>query len=170
MSSAADMKNSTCDFSMCLRGSRTSTSTSRTARVPLAWTPGRWRGAANAARIPRALTLEDALSELTSQITHALVSRARGWRRSFGVELWLEPWSVGLTLHDEVVGGVGGLVEAVVLVGLPHADVKAACDAAGVGNRVIELDGKSLPVTRDYRPDRLNFKVNAGKITAVSKG
>lgn len=56
------------------------------------------------------------------------------------------------------------------LVGLPHADVKAACDAAGVRSRVIELDGESQAVTRDYRPDRLNFKVNAGKITAVSKG
>lgn len=56
------------------------------------------------------------------------------------------------------------------LVGLPHADVKAACDAAGVRNRVIELDGESQPVTRDYRPDRLNFKVKDGKITAVSKG
>jgi hypothetical protein len=56
------------------------------------------------------------------------------------------------------------------LVGLPHADVKAACDTAGVRNRIIELDGESQPVTRDYRPDRLNFKVKDGKITAVSKG
>ena len=56
------------------------------------------------------------------------------------------------------------------LVGLPHADVKAACDAAGVRNRIIELDGASQPVTRDFRPDRLNFKVNGGKITEVSKG
>ena len=56
------------------------------------------------------------------------------------------------------------------LVGLPHADVKAACDAAGVRNRVIELDGKPQPASRDYRPDRLNFKVKEGKVTAVSKG
>ncbi|QTN32717.1 hypothetical protein HZ994_10355 [Akkermansiaceae bacterium] len=56
------------------------------------------------------------------------------------------------------------------LIGQPHAAVKAACDAAGVRNRIIELDGKPQPVTRDYRPDRLNFRVSDGKVTAVSKG
>lgn len=56
------------------------------------------------------------------------------------------------------------------LVGLPHADVKAACDAAGVRSRIIELDGAPQPVTRDFRPDRLNFRVAGGKITEVTKG
>lgn len=56
------------------------------------------------------------------------------------------------------------------LVGLPLADVEAACKAAGIRCRVVELDGQSLPFTMDYNINRLNFKVAGGKITAVSKG
>ena len=56
------------------------------------------------------------------------------------------------------------------LIGLPVADVEAACKATGVRCRIVEIDGESLPVTMDFSPDRLNFKVNGGKITAVTKG
>lgn len=56
------------------------------------------------------------------------------------------------------------------LIGLPVKDVQAACKAAGVPCRVVEIDGKPLPVTKDFRPDRLNFKVAGGKITSVTKG
>ncbi len=56
------------------------------------------------------------------------------------------------------------------LIGQPLEKVQAACDAAEVAHRVVEVDGVSRPVTRDYRRERLNFKVADGKITAVTKG
>jgi len=39
-----------------------------------------------------------------------------------------------------------------------------------IRHRIIMRDGKSLPVTRDMRPDRLNFTVNKGVVTKVTKG
>jgi len=56
------------------------------------------------------------------------------------------------------------------MIGQPLEKVQAACDAAEVRHRVIEVDGESRMVTRDYRPDRLNFKVKAGLVTEVTKG
>lgn len=56
------------------------------------------------------------------------------------------------------------------MIGQPLEKVQAACDAAEVRHRLIEVDGESRMVTRDYRPDRLNFKVKAGLVTEVSKG
>ena len=56
------------------------------------------------------------------------------------------------------------------LIGQPLEKVQAACDAAEVAHRVVEVDGVGRHVTRDYRPERLNFKVTNGKITAVTKG
>jgi hypothetical protein len=50
------------------------------------------------------------------------------------------------------------------------ADGSARADKAGIRWRVIEEDGKSRPVTMDYRPDRLNFVVAGGKIIRVTKG
>ena len=56
------------------------------------------------------------------------------------------------------------------LLGQPLPAVEAACEAAGLPCRVVEIDGKPLPVTLDFMPERLNFRVNNGKITAVTKG
>lgn len=56
------------------------------------------------------------------------------------------------------------------MIGQPLEKVQAACDAAEVRHRVIEVDGESRMVTKDYRPDRLNFKVNAGLVIEVTKG
>jgi hypothetical protein len=56
------------------------------------------------------------------------------------------------------------------LIGQPLEKVKAACDAAGLRCRVVEIDGESLPVTMDYLPERLNFSIKSGRITGVSKG
>lgn len=49
---------------------------------------------------------------------------------------------------------------------------EAAALAAGEGRRwrIIREDGKSKPVTRDHRPDRLNFTVEQGLIVRVTKG
>ena len=62
------------------------------------------------------------------------------------------------------------VTKAETLIGQPLEKVQAACDAAKVRHRVIEVDGESRMVTRDYLPNRLNFKVKAGLVTEVSKG
>ena len=56
------------------------------------------------------------------------------------------------------------------MIGQPLEKVQAACDAAEVQHREIEVDGEPRMVTKDYRPDRLNFKVKAGLVTEVTKG
>lgn len=56
------------------------------------------------------------------------------------------------------------------MIGQPLEKAQAACDAAEVPHRVIEVDGESRPVTMDYRPERLNFKVKAGVVIAVTNG
>jgi len=56
------------------------------------------------------------------------------------------------------------------MIGQPLEKVQDACDAAEVPHRVIEVDGESRMVTRDYRPERVNFKVKAGLVTEVTKG
>ena len=37
-------------------------------------------------------------------------------------------------------------------------------------HRVVERDGKPLPATRDYRPNRVNFSVKGGKVVKVNRG
>lgn len=56
------------------------------------------------------------------------------------------------------------------LIGKPLAKVEAACDAAEVMHRVVEIDGEPQITTRDYRPERLNFAIVKGVITKVTKG
>ncbi len=36
--------------------------------------------------------------------------------------------------------------------------------------RVVEREGEKLPVTMDYRPERLNFFIKDGKVFKVTKG
>jgi hypothetical protein len=55
-------------------------------------------------------------------------------------------------------------------VGMTLAEGRARAEKTGIRWRVIEEDGKSRPVTMDYRPDRLNFVVAGGKIIRVTKG
>lgn len=56
------------------------------------------------------------------------------------------------------------------LVGMPLEKVQAACDAAEVVHRVVEIDGEAQITTKDYRPERLNFAVEKGVVTRVTKG
>ncbi len=70
----------------------------------------------------------------------------------------------------EVPAGTPDPAKPSSLVGHPLEKVQAACDAAEIKHRVIEIDGNPLPVTMDMRPDRLNFVVKKGVVTAVTKG
>ena len=56
------------------------------------------------------------------------------------------------------------------LVGHPFDKVEPALKAAEIKYRVVERDGEPFPVTMDFLPDRLNFKIKDGVITAVTKG
>ena len=57
-------------------------------------------------------------------------------------------------------------------IGLTVADAtaKADADADNRASRVVEEDGKSLPVTMDFDETRLNFTVVDGKVTKVTTG
>lgn len=37
-------------------------------------------------------------------------------------------------------------------------------------SRVISVDGEPRPATRDYRPDRVNFEIEQGRIVRTSRG
>lgn len=60
--------------------------------------------------------------------------------------------------------------DAASYVGMTLEAGSARADKAEIRWRVVEEDGKGHPVTMDFRPDRLNFSVAAGKIIRVTKG
>jgi hypothetical protein len=43
-------------------------------------------------------------------------------------------------------------------------------EKADLPHRIIKKDGEDLPVTRDYRPERLNFTLEKGIVTHVTNG
>ena len=57
-----------------------------------------------------------------------------------------------------------------VFVGMPVSEAQALAKQHGIRNRVIMIDGKPQRGTKDYRPDRLNFTVNKGVVTKVTRG
>ena len=59
---------------------------------------------------------------------------------------------------------------AAAYIGLTVEEAGKRAEAAGLKWRVVMEDGVGKPTTRDYRPDRLNFTVEKGKVTAVRNG
>lgn len=55
-------------------------------------------------------------------------------------------------------------------IGLTLEKAQALAKTHKLRHRVVMIDGKPLPVTRDHRPERLNFTVEKGKVTKVTKG
>lgn len=55
-------------------------------------------------------------------------------------------------------------------VGLTLEDAEAKAEKADLPHRVVKKDGEDFPVTRDYRPERLNFTVEKGVVTKVTNG
>jgi len=55
-------------------------------------------------------------------------------------------------------------------VGLPLKEAETRAEQADLPHRVISQDGQEFPVTRDYRPERLNFTVENGIVTKVTNG
>jgi len=55
-------------------------------------------------------------------------------------------------------------------VGMPLQEAEAKAKEADLPCRVVRKDGEEFPVTRDYRPERLNFTVEKGVVTKVTTG
>jgi len=55
-------------------------------------------------------------------------------------------------------------------VGLKLEEAEARAKEADLPFRVVRKDGEDFPVTRDYRPERLNFTVENGVVTKVTNG
>ena len=53
------------------------------------------------------------------------------------------------------------------LVGLTEDEATAAAEACGWILRVVRRDGADLPVTLDFRPNRVNVEVTDGEVTAI---
>jgi len=56
------------------------------------------------------------------------------------------------------------------LIGIPVSEAQKLAEAASILHRVVEIDGESQPVTRDFRPERLNFAVKKGIVSGVTNG
>lgn len=56
------------------------------------------------------------------------------------------------------------------LVGMPLEKAQNACEERKLLHRVIQIDGEPQIVTKDHRPERLNFTVEKGIVTAVTMG
>jgi hypothetical protein len=53
------------------------------------------------------------------------------------------------------------------LTGLTEDEATEAAEACGWILRVVRRDGEDLPVTLDFRPNRVNVEVTAGEVTAI---
>lgn len=60
-----------------------------------------------------------------------------------------------------------GVFDATTIVGRSEVDAAAAAEAEGCSVRVVERDGRSLAVTEDFRPDRINVAVAEGVVTEI---
>ena len=55
-------------------------------------------------------------------------------------------------------------------IGLTEAAAVEAANRLELPNRIVERDGKHFKVTRDHRPNRLNFVIEKGVVTRVTTG
>ncbi len=60
--------------------------------------------------------------------------------------------------------------EARAYVGIPLVYAQMLAQANGVRCRVVEKDGQHMAITHDFDNDRLNFSVENGEITKVTRG
>lgn len=55
-------------------------------------------------------------------------------------------------------------------VGLTEAEGEALAKERKLAYRVVMVDGEHRPATRDYRPDRVNFELEKGRIVRTTRG
>ncbi len=54
--------------------------------------------------------------------------------------------------------------------GLGEAEGAALAKERKLVSRVVSVDGKPRPATRDYRPDRVSFEIEGGRIVRTTRG
>lgn len=55
-------------------------------------------------------------------------------------------------------------------IGMTAPGAGRLAESRGLRHRIISVDGSLRPVTRDFRPDRVNFTVENKKVTETSRG
>ncbi len=55
-------------------------------------------------------------------------------------------------------------------VGLTQDEGETLAKKRKLTSRLVFVDGKWLPATKDYRPNRINFEVENGRIVRTSRG
>lgn len=55
-------------------------------------------------------------------------------------------------------------------IGLTEKEGEALAKDRKLTHRVVKVDGEHRPATRDYRPDRVNFEIEQGRIVRTSRG
>jgi hypothetical protein len=56
------------------------------------------------------------------------------------------------------------------LIGTPIHEAREYCRTYQIPHRTVKSDGQPHIVTRDHKPGRLNFTVEHGVVTKISKG
>ncbi len=74
------------------------------------------------------------------------------------------------TTNSSAASPVFNVKDAQTLVGQEFEVVKPVLERAKLLFRVVQKDGEALVTTADYRPERLNFKIDDGVIIEVSQG
>lgn len=54
--------------------------------------------------------------------------------------------------------------------GLDQDAATTKADALGLRWRIVRIDDRRAKVTKDYRPERLNFEIEDGQVLRVTKG
>ncbi len=60
--------------------------------------------------------------------------------------------------------------DAISVLGMSEAEAIKVVEAAGVTYRVMARDGESFVGTCDWKPNRLNLRIAAGKVVSVDFG
>lgn len=71
------------------------------------------------------------------------------------------------TLPDDLQPPANASEIAGEYIGLSEAEATAKADQNNLTYRVIARDDETIPITMDYRPDRMNFTVQNGQVTKV---
>jgi len=93
---------------------------------------------------------------------------AMGWLAFLAVSCEHAGESPSGSSPSQVGGEIGK--EAKSYVGLSLAEAKSLAKKQKRLFRIIEIDGESMMVTKDYRPNRVNAKVARGVVKSISFG
>ena len=94
----------------------------------------------------------------------------RGWSWGKGYKAVTSEELKKVTVDSEKIYEAKQSPKIADFVGLTLEKAQALAKEHNLMHRVVMVDGKPRPTTRDFRPERLNFTVEQGKVTKVTKG